>query len=114
MNVYCYHKNRLTSNKKNITNPLNFIAMETKKLKKLSFKKETIANLSNFEQSRIVGGYDGEEASKGNYIICELRSHLLTDCPANPKCPGNLITMDKWDWDCDDSTVKPSFCGCTK
>ena len=32
--------------------------MEQKKLKKLVLKKETISNLSNFEQSRIVGGYD--------------------------------------------------------
>lgn len=30
--------------------------MEPKKLKKLSLKKETIANLSNLEQTRIVGG----------------------------------------------------------
>ena len=32
--------------------------MEQKKIKKLLLKKETISNLSSFEQNRILGGYN--------------------------------------------------------
>lgn len=32
--------------------------MKTKKIKKLVLNKETISNLSNFEQNMLIGGYD--------------------------------------------------------
>ena len=43
--------------------------MEPKKVKKLALNKETISNLSNFEQSRIIGG-NGEASNNPYNPIC--------------------------------------------
>jgi hypothetical protein len=58
--------------------------MEQKKIKKLALKKETISNLSKFEQGGIIGGYDPGEAiyEKTWYELTCLKSLVLVgNCP---------------------------------
>jgi len=74
-----------------IINQLNVIEMEKKKIKKLALKKETISNLSKFEQGGIIGGY---AASNGLMFFCALRSLILTDCDNNFNCL-NTDLLDK-------------------
>ena len=52
--------------------------MEPKKIKKLGFRPETIANLSNFEQNRIVGGTGTRTYSPT--VISALLGHQNCDC----------------------------------
>ena len=73
--------------------------MEPKKVKKLALNKETISNLSNFEQSRIIGGHDAEGVSRvwWNTICYFISAFGLpeyscrygdTDCPGDYECWG--------------------------
>ena len=59
--------------------------MEPKKLKKLVLKKETISNLSNFQQNMIIGGYGERSWDPINWCPSDRMSMCHTDlcvtCP---------------------------------
>ena len=79
--------------------------MKKKKIKKLSLKKETISNLSKFEQGGIIGGYD--PGSNGNWFLCAIYSFIMTDCENNFNClnPDLLNQTNLYDGGTCDSTM---------
>jgi len=83
--------------------------METKKLKKLVLKKETIVNLSNFEQNGLRGGDTGDWICAINQYLTYTLSHYD---PAN--CINGYAGTDnnsycRCDQETDDCPTKKGF-----
>lgn len=87
--------------------------MEPKRVKKFVLKKETISNLSNFEQSRIIGGYNEGPSKFWWNTICAFVSAFglpeyscffnETDCPGDLDCGGDQPSTKDDGGTCDSS-----------
>ena len=86
--------------------------MGAKKVKKLVIKKETISNLSKFEQGMVWGGYD-EPGSNGPIKTCNsgcpswCQNDSCFDCPPTKEILGCDFTCHEM---CCDSCNKSLCC----
>ena len=81
--------------------------METKKLKKLSLKKETIANLSNVEQTRIIGG-ETMDCTDGGFG-CPFETEFK--CPSDSCACPTLICSGRTCNGCETGPCTTDPCG---
>ena len=84
--------------------------MGNKKRKKLELKKETISNLSKFEQGLIIGGYEPASTHAWWDTICQIRSFFdVTQCDdkyCDTQYDSCYCTLDRLkDNNCNDSTI---------